>query len=348
VQSDVESRIVFAERRHGDVSYRLKEGPFTETELGALPERDWTLLVQDVDKHLPDFRAWFAEVPFVPDWRIDDLMVSVAAPGGSVGPHRDNYDVFLCQGDGIREWRIGGGHDALREAGGGALRLLRPFTDPAPLTARSGDVLYIPPGVPHWGIAQALCVTYSIGMRAPTRHELLCGIEREQGKPARLQLPAELFYSDPDLGADESTPGRISRRALHRAARLLDDDARADDETLARAFGAVVTDPKAWIAAEPPDATELASLAADARRGGTLYAHGMTRLAWCETPRTAYLFVNGFARAVAGRERELTFELCRARQLGGENARRLYRERGLFDFMATSAAFEPRENGAPQ
>ena len=103
---DVESRIVFAECSGTRTRYKAETGPFDPEYLAALPERGWTLLVHDVEKHLPVMRRLLAHVPFIPDWRIDDLMVSFAAPGGGVGPHTDNYDVFLCQGIGVREWRV--------------------------------------------------------------------------------------------------------------------------------------------------------------------------------------------------------------------------------------------------
>ena len=91
-QDDVESRLVFTHRDGDSTHYRVQNGPFENDVLSSLPRQNWTLLVQDVDKHLPDFRALFSAVDFIPDWRIDDLMVSFAAPGGSVGPHKDNYD----------------------------------------------------------------------------------------------------------------------------------------------------------------------------------------------------------------------------------------------------------------
>ena len=101
---DVESRIVFIDRSATSSHYRVETGPFDTEFLQNLPKRDWTLLIHDVEKHLPAMRAVLQVVPFIPDWRVDDLMVSFAAPGGGVGPHRDNYDVFLCQGTGIRNW----------------------------------------------------------------------------------------------------------------------------------------------------------------------------------------------------------------------------------------------------
>ncbi|MEQ9563242.1 MAG: cupin domain-containing protein, partial [Woeseiaceae bacterium] len=161
-QPDVESRLVFTERHANTVSYKVRHGPFEDTELSDLPDRDWTLLVQDVDKHLPDFRDFFRHCEFIPDWRIDDLMVSFAAPGGSVGPHRDNYDVFLVQGIGCREWRIAIDSPVSMDNTSSELSLLLPFAGDRVLPARSSDVLYLPPGIPHWGIAQDRCMTWSI------------------------------------------------------------------------------------------------------------------------------------------------------------------------------------------
>jgi len=127
---DVESRLIFTETAADRTTYRVQDGPFTEEELASLPARNWTLIVQDVEKHLPDFRQFFAAVSFIPDWRIDDLMVSCAAPGGSVGPHLDNYDVFLCQGMGSRKWTLTDPAAAIVDTSAQQLSLLQPFTLP--------------------------------------------------------------------------------------------------------------------------------------------------------------------------------------------------------------------------
>lgn len=307
---DVEARLITTERLASGDRYHVQQGPFAESELRALPERDWTLLVHDVDKHLPELRAWFDAVPFIPDWRIDDLMVSCAAPGGSVGPHRDNYDVFLCQGSGRRTWHLAPPGNALPAADAGGLSLLQPFSDPAARTAATGDVLYLPPGVAHWGIAAGLCVTYSIGMRAPTRRELYCGIERDTGRAAASNDADERFYADADLAADEAAPGRISRRALRRAARLLADDAGSLDET-ARAFAAVVTDPKAWL---EPEVEDRAALIAALAAGAGLPVHGMARLAWCELDGRGVAGINGHGRDLDARQLRILRELCATRR----------------------------------
>jgi 50S ribosomal protein L16 3-hydroxylase len=240
---DVESRIVFTDRDGDRLRYRVVNGPFDADFLASLPKRDWTLLVHDVEKHLPALRALFDLVPFVPDWRIDDLMVSFAAPGGGVGPHRDNYDVFLCQGIGAREWRvsldaIGDDTDASAD-----LALLRAF-DGSRFDTREGDVLYLPPGAAHWGTAQRACITYSIGMRAPQLSDLDASLPDDAGD--------NRFYGDPDLALEEVSPGRISRRAVRRALELL---GRGDDDLdrTSLALGRCVTSTKEWLTPEPTD-----------------------------------------------------------------------------------------------
>ena len=225
-QDDVESRLVFTRQDGANLHYEVRHGPFPNDVLSSLPRRNWTLLVQDVEKHLPDFRALFAAVDFIPDWRIDDLMVSFAAPGGSVGPHRDNYDVFLCQGEGIREWHLGDQDKVTEDASQNDLSLLKPFVDQEPISAANRDVLYLAPGVPHWGIARDSCMTYSIGMRAPNLAELHSGAARLFGEldnaAARSSATAsDVFYEDPDLTTDEAVPGLISGAAIHRAQEML-------------------------------------------------------------------------------------------------------------------------------
>ena len=300
---DVESRIIFTERHGERARYRAESGPFAPEYLEALPKRDWTLLVHDVEKHIPAMRQLFALVPFIPDWRIDDLMISFAAPGGGVGPHRDNYDVFLCQGIGTRVWHvtqddIPGDADASDD-----LALIRPF-DGDIHEARQGDVLYLPPGVAHWGTARRACLTYSIGMRAPQLSDLT---ERLPDEEARNP-----FYVDPDLQSQEAIPGYISAAAVERAAGLLGVGPETHSE-IALSLGKFVTSTKEWLTPELPDAGEVEAALASLAAGRKLDVHGMARIAWNDT--------TGF---VNGRDRELpdtgpaTFrEICRSRQLRG-------------------------------
>lgn len=339
---DVESRLVLTERSGRDVRYRVEHGPFSDETLGALPARDWTLLVQDVEKHLPDFRAWFSAVPFVPDWRVDDLMVSCAAPGGSVGPHQDHYDVFLCQGSGGREWRLAPPGHAAMPGRAGDLSLLAPFDDPEPQTTVPGDVLYLPPGIPHWGIARDLCVTWSIGMRAPSLDEVRCGVERETAGSFRGTGTAP-FYSDPDLASDEAAPGCISKTAIARTRRWLGTD--LDESELTRAFGAVVTDPKAWLAPDSADEDIIAQFAEDRVAVAELLVHGMAQLAFSDAGG-GWVFANGHARHAGANEQALVRALCAARRADAALLQELQAHRPLLIWLFACGALLSPDTGA--
>ena len=318
---DVESRIVFTEFAGGRTRYRAESGPFDPDYLSSLPERDWTLLVHDVEKHLPVMRRLFRHVPFIPDWRIDDLMVSFAAPGGGVGPHTDNYDVFLCQGIGMREWRvtqddIGDNADASND-----LALKRPFGGDLHV-AREGDVLYVPPGVAHWGTAMRACITYSIGMRAPQLSELGAALPDSPGESP--------FYEDPDLTPAEARPGYISPRAVERAAGLAEN--RDDLRNIPEALGRFVTETKSWLR---PEGAAPEELHACLERGLHLAVHGMARIAWDD----CNIYVNGRCRALEPGDAEVVESLCRTRELPCRSAaRRSSRE--LLLWMLETGAFE--------
>ena len=304
---DVESRLVFTERSRSPVRYTAEAGPFAPERLASLPERDWTLLVHDVEKHLPALRQLFGLVPFIPDWRIDDLMVSFAAAGGGVGPHRDNYDVFLCQGIGSRKWQVSSAAIDEDSAASDDLALLEPFTGREYL-ARQGDVLYLPPGVAHWGTARRPCLTYSIGMRAP----LLSDLGRESPAPGR---PSPL-YGDPDLAPDEAQPGRISVRAVERALRQLERP-RGDIARVAALLGGSVTETKPWLTPEGVDEREARALWADRSPVAAWPVHGMARIAFDD--RTAY--ANGRSYRLPEGGAGLLATICRQRRLDPSDVR---------------------------
>ena len=166
-------------RRRSD-RWQVNHGPFEESDFTQLPARDWTLLVQDVDKWDPEVAELLNHFDFLPRWRIDDIMVSFAAPGGSVGPHVDQYDVFLLQGSGHRHWAIDCSNSPeLSHREDSPLRLLRQFEPTHQWQLAPGDMLYLPPGIPHHGVATDPCLTLSIGMRAPAIAELLAPLLEE-------------------------------------------------------------------------------------------------------------------------------------------------------------------------
>ncbi len=290
---DVESRLVFCDRVNDAGRYTTESGPFTVEYLGSLPKRNWTLLVHDVEKHLPALRRLFRFVPFIPEWRIDDLMVSFAAPGGGVGPHRDNYDVFLCQGIGERAWRISSeGVEADADASAD-LKLLREF-DGDRYAMRNGDVLYLPPGVAHWGTATRACMTYSIGMRAPRGSDLSDSV-----RPGD-----DAFFSDAGLLRDSGPAGYIPPPINAALLRLCPHDAL---EHLAERFGRVVTQPKPWLHPEPT------------RNGNNLRRapgiHGMARLAWNDS----HVFVNGESHPLPSEWLPVVTAICRNRRIGASD-----------------------------
>jgi len=340
---DVESRLIFTETSTDRTTYRVQDGPFTEEELASLPARNWTLIVQDVEKHLPDFRQFFAAVSFIPDWRIDDLMVSCAAPGGSVGPHRDNYDVFLCQGMGSRNWTLADSAAATVDTRAQQLSLLQPFTPTATYLAESGDILYLPPGVPHWGIAGELCVTYSIGMRAPSKAELESGADRLYGDGAGKPIAESsenIFYADADLQMAEAQPGRISASSIQRlrAQELLDRD--FSDEQLVTVLGSVVTDTKAWLTPDSPTAKEVAAIAGRCAGKSNLAVHGMARIAYCDLGEIRLLFANGFVKELSQQELGLVRELCSTRMVCMLTIGEQSESAVLIEWLATKGVFD--------
>src|SRR5215468_8721091 len=165
--AEAQSRLV---RRRG-ARWTLEHGPFTPAKLKQLPRRDWTVLVQDTNHFSREADALLARFDFVPHARIDDVMVSYAMPGGGVGPHVDSYDVFLLQGRGRRRWRISRQRDHAFVPGL-PLKILERFEPESEWVLEPGDMLYLPPGVAHDGVAEGPCFTYSIGFLASSHADL--------------------------------------------------------------------------------------------------------------------------------------------------------------------------------
>lgn len=225
-RDDLVSRLILQDG--GDYPWELRDGPFTPRQLRAL-RGQWALLVQEVDRVLPAARALLAPLAFMPRWRLDDVMASLAPDGAGVGAHIDHYDVFLVQGHGRRRWRIGNApvvDDTVHE--GLDVSVLQHFEWTDEYELEPGDVLYLPPRIAHEGVALGECITLSIGFRAPSVGDLLGGWMEE----TLLSLPEGGFYEDPDL-APTDRPGELSAEAVAKAralvlARLSDEDAFAE------------------------------------------------------------------------------------------------------------------------
>ncbi|WP_151172813.1 cupin domain-containing protein [Pseudoalteromonas ruthenica] len=232
MEEGIESRIVT-----NDGSWQCLNGPFED--FSALGESDSTLLVQAVDHWHPEASQLLEPFRFIPNWRIDDLMVSYSTPGGGVGPHLDQYDVFIIQGQGQRHWRVGEVNKNLRQfsANKGLLQV-DPFEAVIDVQLEPGDILYIPPNAPHEGYAVAPSLNYSVGFRAPNQVDLMSAfadhlIDHDLGQHR---------YGDPEL-AIRSSQGQLQTHELD-TLRALMHQVIDDDKVFLRFIGETLSQPK--------------------------------------------------------------------------------------------------------
>jgi 50S ribosomal protein L16 3-hydroxylase len=299
-RDDVESRLVVRE----GARWSLAHGPFRQRDFRSLPARNWTLLVQGVNLVVPEGDALLRSFSFLPFARLDDLMVSFAAPGGGVGPHFDSYDVFLLQGFGRRRWRYGR-QKALDLRPHLPLKILRRFVPEHDEVLGAGDMLYLPPRYAHDGVALEACTTYSIGFRAAGATELATAFL--DFLRDRIDLPGR--YADPDLEATRE-PARIARSMQQRHAHMV-DRVRWNPGLVAEFLGCWLSEPKPIVVFEPP-ARPLSRPAflARARRTG-VHLDSRTQLLYDDR----HLFANGSALAWPDRGRRAIKQLANARAL---------------------------------
>lgn len=242
-EDDADARIVI-HNPAGDPPWTVEHGPFEPETFDALPDRSWTLLVQAVDAWQPDIAALRALFDFLPSWRMDDIMISHAVSGGGVGPHIDQYDVFLLQASGRRQWRYGNRSNAsLAFRADLDLRILERFEPTHEAVLEPGDILYLPPGVAHDGLAlDDDCLTYSIGFRAPSVTDLaarFADVVAEQGDFLGDAVPR---YGDAGTRRPDD-PTLIDEDAVARMADLL-KSAATDRRLVNRAVGELMTEPR--------------------------------------------------------------------------------------------------------
>ncbi len=237
-EEDVEARLVVQNPENDD--WELQHGPFNEETFAELPEKNWTLLVQAVDHWVPEATDLVEQFRFIPNWRYDDLMVSFASQGGGVGPHYDNYDVFLIQTQGKRRWEVGGFFDQNSPRRPNMPVMIIPDWEPEHTwVLEPGDMLYIPPQVGHNGVSESDdCMTYSVGFRAPSHAEILRSFTDFVGE----KLTSESRYTDPGL-ALQANPGQIGPEALQQVRDIFNQYLN-DDKQLSQWLGEFVTDPK--------------------------------------------------------------------------------------------------------
>lgn len=307
-EAELESRLVSRSGARANGRLICENGPFEAERFGRLGKKHWTLLVQAVDHHVPEVAALIEPFRFVPNWRIDDVMVSYATDGGGVGPHFDRYDVFLIQGLGKRRWQVGAACDATSEmVPHDDLCLLANFEVAEEWVLEPGDILYLPPGIAHNGVAVGDgCMTYSIGFRAPSRSELiahwcdhLLGDAQEDDR-----------YVDPDLQV-ANNPGEISEQAIAGLLAMITEKLR-DPTAFARWFGAYNSTRKYpdvdWRPQEPIDVVQLREGLAD---NVPLLRNPASRFSFVrQQDHTVLLFVDGQCFECAHETAAFAEQLC--------------------------------------
>lgn len=300
--------------------WRVEHGPLPVARRTRLARRDWSVLVQAVDQRVPAVAALLDAFNFIPAWRMDDVMVSLAADRGGVGPHFDHYDVFLIQGLGRRRWRVGGRCDARTPLlPHDELRLLADFAPHAEYLLEPGDMLYLPPGHAHEGVAVGGdCMTYSVGFRAPSRAELV-GYWCDE---VVTRLGEDERYRDVRLGAD-AAHGEITAAALARLQQLA-VSALADRRAFGDWFGRYSSerrDPE--LDTRPARARSSAAIAGRCARGALLERHPASRYAFIRNAGALTLYADGQAHAVSAAAARLAITLSGRRDvvIGGADLR---------------------------
>jgi len=294
-EDGVESRLI--QQLEGD-NWKLSHGPLSRRSLPALTKPGWTVLVQGVDMHDAKAHELLQQFRFVPEARLDDLMISFATDQGGVGPHFDSYDVFLLQAQGKRRWRIGRQKDLSLQQGK-PLKILSNFEPEEEFVLEPGDMLYLPPKWAHDGVAEGECMTYSIGFRSPDRSEL--GRElllRMSDEPDEPETP--VIYRDPKQEA-VSNPALIPE-GMYDFAREALKKAMAEPLALERALGEYLTDPKPNVWFEHGDENGMFESVVLDRRTRMMYD-------------AKHIFINGESYLAGGRDATLMRKLADSRAL---------------------------------
>jgi 50S ribosomal protein L16 3-hydroxylase len=296
-QPEVESRLVMGENQ-GKRDWQMHRGPFKRSDFPKFSERDWTLLVQGVDLHDEGVARLMQQFRFVPDARLDDVMISYATDGGGVGPHFDSYDVFLLQAQGQRRWRIGRQKN-LQLKDDLPLKILANFEPEHDWVLEPGDMLYLPPRYAHEGVAVGECMTYSIGFRVPQAGDVAREVLARLSDDAMDQV-GEALYQDAGQSA-VSQPAAIPGQMLDFAQNAV-QKALADPRAVARALGEYLTEPKSnvWFESQPRP-KRLRGVALD-RRSRMMYDRH-------------HVFLNGESWRAAGSDARLMRLLADQRSL---------------------------------
>ncbi|MCK4744131.1 MAG: cupin domain-containing protein [Sulfuriflexus sp.] len=318
-EDEIAARIIFD---NGNNDWQVRQNPFTEEDFTSLPATHWTVLVQDLNKHISELDLLLEAFSFLPAWRIDDVMVSYAAPQGGVGPHTDQYDVFLLQGMGTRRWQLSSAKDDEELIAGIDLKILNNFNAEQEFLLQPGDMLYLPPGVQHYGVSDEPCMTYSVGLRAPTQLELL-GDYIDQ-RTLTQNDDSERRYRDPAITTN-SNSGEITADAIKNIAELI-KNIPSNDADIKQWFGQFITSTLHSLDTIPikPE-TNSDELLQHIKQGDILHRNAASRFAYIENTDSADIYIDSSTINLAGANASIAKHICNHRQ---------FTENDLSDWLA--------------
>ena len=302
-EEEIAARIIIDK---GNNDWQVRHNPFNDDDFTCLPESHWTVLVQDLNKHIPELDQLLDAFDFLPSWRIDDVMVSYAAPYGGVGPHTDQYDVFLLQGMGTRRWQLSSAKKDAALIKGIDLRILENFEAEQEFILHPGDMLYLPPGLQHYGVSDKACMTYSIGLRAPSQLELI-GDYVDQ-LTLNQHNSNETRYRDPALTRNAS--GEITHDAINQIIKLIKDIPRDEDE-IKQWFGKFITSTHQTLTVIPVETSlDVDEIKQRIQQGDLLYRNPTSRFAYIENDENTRIFIDSCTKTLSGATATIAKHIC--------------------------------------
>ena len=325
-EEEVESRMIF---EHADETpWTLHHGPFNDSDFSSLPDSHWTLLVQKANQIIPELAEFLQKFDFIPGWRIDDIMISFAPVDGSVGPHLDQYDVFLLQGMGQRRWQTNTDDFSQAEILENAeLKILKNFTAENEWVLEPGDMLYLPPNVAHYGVALNDCMTYSVGFRAPSIAELLTSFVDDYV----ANLTEKQRYTDDDLLLQEHS-GEICSLTLEKLKDILTHCVNQPD-LIKHWFGRYITESgqEQFLAEENPlSPAEFTTLL---QHQGVIYRSEYSRFAFIDMDESVALYVDGSEFLLTRDNLPLVQQICDNRVIQFESFEQIIDNQPALDLL---------------
>lgn len=329
-ESFIPSRFIY--ESGGERPWQLKMGPATDEDFASLKDKKWMLVVNDVEKNLPQLKGMLTPFDFIAHWRLDDLQVSLGEDEGTVGAHWDDYDVFLIQGMGQKKWQIS--YSPVSEDDfmkGVDIRLIEDFKVDEEWIVEPGDMLYLPPRIGHYGVNIGRSVTWSVGFRAPKHQELF----RDFIEMKFDAMAEDARYSDPDMQYAHSK-GELSDDALDRVVAIVEAGLKTNRDEIAKWFAEFMTEPKMFQA---PDLLEEsvspAQLYEFLDEGGALEIHPGLSLIHRQIGEQYMLFAGGKSYSLPLEDRSLILLLMDAEFLEYDDLADYLENNRALEFLAT-------------